>query len=151
MAIPPTVVSGETITIAWGNAVRDWAASGEVNGSTTFTYTTTASIATAGTFNMTIPANWLGWEATCHAFWTTTSASATSFEVQWQIDGTNQSLVTPVNTLASGNVLTNSLLARRTGMVTTGSRSFLLRARHLASTSVGFGFGLLVARAVRTS
>ena len=151
MAIPPTVTTGTTITTSWGNAVRDWAASNELNGSVAVSYATTSTMADAASVSLTVPAGWLAWEATVQAFWKQNSSTATTYDFQVRIDGTDQNLVDGVFTLSSAQITVDSVIGRRTGMTTTGSRAFALRAKHNSSTSVAMLDGLLVVRAVRTS
>lgn len=125
----------------------------EVDGSVEVaSFSLTASLSSIATVALAIPAHWASWKCSALAtglhrapFQATNGAS----EWQIQIDGTNQQLNTPVETL--DNVLQSFAVGgRRTGMVTTGSRSVILRARYTLGPA-DLQDIYLYARAVRTS
>ena len=144
MATPPTVVAGETIAVSWGNAVRDWAAFGEVDGSNTAGSTAlTGTAASVCTVTLTIPAGWLSWKCAAWASYYSTAGVGNVNEIRLQIDGTDQE----VNNIPGDQRATT--IARRSGMTTTGSRTVVLRAREASGTAGSLNEVFVYAQAMR--
>ena len=150
MAVPADVVTGETIASEWGNDIRDWAALGEVDNSTEVAAVAlTASMADVASVSLSIPVEWLAWSCAVYASWGAGEAAGSgAYHYLIRIDGTDQQ--DNVSTLGAILATGNSVGGRRTGMVTTGSRTVSVRMQE-TSGQVTVSDIYLYARAVRTA
>lgn len=153
MATPPTVVAGNVIEVAWGNAVRDWAALGEVDnsGEVAGPVGLTTVAANIVSVSLTIPAAWLSWSCFAYASYMIQNDAGVdrTYLMVIRIDGTDQQEKSVFSETAT--VFDGSVGGRRTGMVTTGSRTVELRGRQGVGTGMNLSDVFLYARAKRVT
>lgn len=151
MATPVTVATGETIAVSWGNAVRDWAAFGEVDASVEVAAVAlTTSLADVASVSLSIPVGWAAWSCFAMATYAVSDVAGSGiYQARLRIDGTDQQIQDASTASTLGE--SGSVVARRTGMVTTGSRAVSLRMLEGAGDACTVTDICLYARAVRTS
>lgn len=122
----------------------------EVDGSSGISDTTTGSYATMdNAVVLDIPSHWLSWKCFVTAAWDASTPNAGTYQVRFLIDGTAVAESSAIG-IAGGVVnQRDSLVGRRTGMVTTGARTIALQALDFTANPVTI-FGQIYARAVRT-